>query len=529
MSYRSPEQLRYARLIEGALKPGPALLAGAAAGLGKTHGYSIPLVRSGLRVAIAMSTRQLIDQYLASDALRVAQQGLAVTVVALQTRRHFESEKAYAAHREQALAAQVLVVTHAATLIDSFRPEYAGLRQRDVVLFDEADLLADAADLRSTFRLEADTLSACDAKDLGTAAAAERVRRGASTPEDKAAAQAILYALAHPAAYKVVGFEEDGALVLRHSMPGRMLKPLVRDARRTIFTSGTLPVGGRFDHFVRALGLESIAPESRHIDPERHGQLTVVVAADELDLTAMAQRIAAAARPTLVLTTSHAMTQALGGCLPSAVVRGTEETLAEAVQRCPDDGILVAAGAWSGLDAPRLRWKTVVIPKTPYGPPVTIDGQQITHYIDSQVVAVRRTNQGLHRGLRTPDAACTLLLLDPRSSRTALREAIPQRFQVDWQGFEEGAEVMQSHFGRERNASLRAAALRHHGARCQAAGCDVSSQHLLDIHHTRPIAEGERRTTLDEVAVLCKNHHADAHHQMRMAALAPAKEEKMIS
>jgi Rad3-related DNA helicase len=528
MSYRSPEQLRYARLIEGALKPGPPLLAGAAAGLGKTRGYSIPLIRSGLRVAIAMSTRQLIDQYLASDALQVAQEGQAVTVVALQTRRHFESDKAYSAHREQALAAQVLVVTHAAALIDSFRPDYAGLRQRDVVLFDEADLLADAADLRSTFRLEADTLSACGAKNLSPTEAAERVQREVSAPEDRAAAKAILYALAHPAAYKVVGFEEDGALVLRHRMPGRMLKPLVRDAPRTIFTSGTLQVSGRFDHFVRALGLEVIAPESRHIDPAHHGQLTVVVATDELDLNAMAKRIAAAARPTLVLTTSHAMTQALGQCLPGAVVRGADETLADAVQRCPDDGILVAAGAWTGLDAPRLRWKTVAIPKAPYGPPVTIDGEQITHYIDSQVVAVRRTNQGLHRGLRTPDATCTLLLLDPRSSRAALREAIPQRFQVDWQGFEEGSQAMQSHLKRERNASLRATALKHHGAKCKAEGCAVSSPHLLDVHHTRPIAEGERRTTLDEVVVLCKNHHADAHHKLRMAVLADAGEEKMM-
>ena len=87
MSYRSPEQGRYAQLIETALRPGPPLLAGAAAGLGKTHGYSIPLVRSGLRVAIAMSTRQLIAQYLESDALRSATQGHTVSVMALRTRK----------------------------------------------------------------------------------------------------------------------------------------------------------------------------------------------------------------------------------------------------------------------------------------------------------------------------------------------------------------------------------------------------------------------------------------------------------
>lgn len=529
MSYRSREQEQYARLIEGALRPGPPLLAGAAAGLGKTHGYSIPLVRSGLRVAIAMSTRQLIAQYLESDALRAATEGHPVSVAALYTRQHFEREADYRAHRAAALSAQVLVLTHAAALIDSLHPGYADLRARDVLLFDEADLLADAADLRATFRLSADTLRGADAAGLTPQAAAARVLQAAPGPEDRAAAQAILHALAHPAPWKVVGLEDDGALALRHRMPGRMLRPLVRDARRCIFTSGTLQVQGRFDYFARALGLDALAPESRHIDPVRHGELTVEVAADEMSPEAMAERIARAERPALVLTTSHALTAELGRRLPGATVRGPEEALVDALARCPDDGILVAAGAWSGLDAPRLRWKTVVIPRAPYGPPVALDGQQITRYLDSEVVAVRRTGQGLHRGLRTPDARCTLLLLDPRSSRDALRAAIPSRFVVDWQGFEEGAQDLQAHLRRERNASLRAAALRHHGARCMAPGCTETAPHRLDVHHARPIAEGERRTTLADVVVLCKNHHADAHHRLRMDALARVDARKIES
>lgn len=520
MTYRSAEQAQYARLIEGALRPGPPLLAGAAAGLGKTHAYSIPLIRSGLRVAIAMSTRQLIAQFLESDALRAATEGRPISIVALQTRRHFEREADYRAHRAAALSAQVLVLTHAAALIDSLHPGYADLRERDVLLFDEADLLADAADLRATFRLSADTLRGADADGLAPQAAATRVLQAAPGPEDRAAAHAILSALAHPAPWKVVGLEDDGALALRHRMPGRMLRQLVRDAKRCIFTSGTLQVHGRFDCFTRALGLDALAPESRHIDPAHHGELMVEVAADEMSPEAMAERIARAERPVLVLTTSHALTAELGRRLPQATVRGADQALVDAMARCPDDGILVAAGAWSGLDAPRLRWKTVVIPRTPYGPPVTLDGQQITRYLDSEVVAVRRTCQGLHRGLRTPDARCTLLLLDPRSSRDALRQAIPARFRVDWQGFEEGAQLLQAHLRRERNASLRAAALRQHGARCMAPGCTETAPHRLDVHHTRPIADGERRTTLAEVLVLCKNHHADAHHRLRMGALA---------
>jgi Rad3-related DNA helicase len=519
MKFRSKEQTQYAKLIEGALQPGTPLLAGAAAGLGKTHGYSIPLIQSGKRVAIAMSTRQLIDQYLESDALRLACFGKEVSVVALHSRRQFEREREYTEHRERAMAAQVLVVTHAAAFIDSFSAGYAGLRSRDVVLFDEADLLADAADLRNTFSISTEVLSDCGAMGLDPAVASRKVKEEADDLEDRGAATAILYALANPAGYKVVGYEDDGSLTLKHRMPGRMLKPLVAEVPRCIFTSGTLQVSGRFDFFVKSIGLTAIAPESRHIDPVHHGELVVELASNEMPPEEMASRIMRAARPVLVLTPSHDLTTKMGAALPDATARGKGETLADAVARCPDDGILIAAGAWSGLDSPRLRWKTVVVPKTPYGAPTVLDGQHVNHYIDSKVVAIRRTYQGLHRGLRTPDAHCTLLLLDPRSGRNELREAIPARFRVDWASFEEGAKELQSHFKAERNASLRMAAIKLYGARCMYPACEVAALHLLDVHHKRPISEGVRRTTMDDVIVLCKNHHADEHHRLHMAVL----------
>jgi predicted HNH restriction endonuclease len=116
-----------------------------------------------------------------------------------------------------------------------------------------------------------------------------------------------------------------------------------------------------------------------------------------------------------------------------------------------------------------------------------------------------------------------LLLLDPRSARPALREAIPQRFQPDWAMFEEGGAVLQIHLKRERHAQLRKAALKHHGMRCMHPACEVNAEHQLDVHHTRPISQGERRTTLDEVVVLCKNHHAQAHFDLKMAAFLKAE------
>ncbi len=527
MKYRSPEQTAYAKLIEAALRPGPPLLAGAAAGVGKTHGFTIPLVTSGKRVAIALSTRQLIDQFLKSDALKQALAIRSATVMELQTRRSFETHRDYQEHKKKALEADLLVITHAAAFIDSFFPTYAYLRERDVLLFDEADLLADAADLRSTFSLEPDVLADCKAIDLPHLEAAMAVKENAGSPEDKASAAAIIYALEHPAWYKEVGKDESGAMILKHRMPGRMLRRLVADSPRCIFTSGTLQVSGRFDYFVQAIGLQAIAAESRHIDPSKHGTLTVEVAADEMSPKEMAQRIMGAERPTLVLSTSHSLTAELGALCPGATVRAKGESLSDAVVRCPDDGILIAAGAWSGLDSPRLRWKTVVIPKTPYLRPTILDERVVTRYLDSKVVAIRRTNQGLHRGLRTPEAECKLLLLDPRSSRDELRQAIPSRFKVSWELFEEGSRVVREHLTHEssRSNSLRQAALKFHNCRCSHDGCTVTALHLLDVHHLKPIAEGARKTAVTDVVVLCKNHHAEAHHQMRMADLINAADE----
>jgi Rad3-related DNA helicase len=470
-------------------------------------------------VAIAMSTRQLIEQYLSSAALAAAREGVDASIQVLQPRQAFDSDRAHREHRESALRAQVLVITHAAALIDSLIPGYADLRSREVVLFDEADLLADAADLRSTFVIDAQTLEDVAPGQTDPRRAAERVQSQAPEAEDRASAAAILHALDHPAWYKEVGWTDEGDLALRHRMPGRMLRPLLRDLPRAIFTSGTLQVSGRFDHFVSSLGLEAVDPASRHIDPKTHGRLTVEVARVALSDEDKALRILQAPRPALVLTTSHADTQALGALLPGAVLRGSKEPLQAAVSRCADEGILVAAGAWSGLDEPRLRWKTVVLPKAPYGAPVALDGRSISRYIDSRVVALRRTCQGLHRGLRTPDAQCKLMLLDPRSARPELREAIPARFNVDWDGnasaLEDRPEWV-AHFQRERNPSLRNKALAHHGLHCQWPGCDVTNSHLLDVHHARPLALGARTTTLADLQVLCKNHHAEAHYRMRV-------------
>lgn len=482
--FRSAEQAEYAWLITQALNPGPPLLAGAAPGLGKTHGYAIPLIRAcagGLRVAIAFPTRQLIEQFLRSQALADALTGYMATVRVLLPRPAFgpDEHAQYKAHVQEALSAQVLLLTHSAAMIDSMCPTYVYLRSRDVVLFDEADLLADAGDLLRTFTLSPFVLAQHAPGQTDPRSIVERIidLEDAVEPEERAAAMAIRRALDRPVWYKRVGFDAEGALHLRHRMPGRTLIPLVRELPRAVFTSGTMLVSGTFRYFARSLGLWEIDVQSRHIEPANHGRLHVDVASRPMTAAQQAQRIAQAQRPVLVLATSHADCAELGehlGATPGVVVRAPQEPLADAVARCPDDGILLAAGAWSGLDDPRLRWKTVAIPRAPYGPPIVLDTGFVTSYADSRVVALRRTSQGLHRGLRTADAECTLLLLDVRSARPLLREAIPARFGVDWsrydreddeKGTQKGARTAQKSVpsGQSRSGKTRAAALAVHG------------------------------------------------------------------
>ncbi len=505
--YRSKEQHQFANSVTRGTAPGPALLLAGEPGLGKTRAYLIPLLTSGKRVAIALNTRQQIDQLISSSDLAAAiALAPGATVAVLKPRSEFSTKADYVEHRRQAIAAQVLVITHAAAVIDSLMPAYAELRDRDVVLFDEADQLPDAAALRADTTIPADSVTSRDAKTCAQAVLNDKE----AEPELKAAARAIVYAIDHPAWYRVVGFDEAGDLVLRHRLPGRMLGPLLRDAKRTIFVSGTLQVDGRFDHFVRVMGLKSIDPASRPFAPTQHGTLNVMMVDHPMSIEQQAVVIANAKRPTLVVTTRHTLAAEIGALIPGAVIRADSESLNDAVARTADDGILIAAGAWAGLDVPRLRWKSVVLPAVPYGVPIEVEGEMLTHYLDSRVAAVRRTYQAAHRGLRSADAVCDLLLLDHRYRRQDLAAAVPARFQVT--GIDEGGRKIVIR-NEEVRALLRVQALELHGARCKVCGDDAL--HRLEVHHLYPVNLGQRRTNVaTDLVVLCRNHHADAHETM---------------
>ena len=222
----------------------------------------------------------------------------------------------------------------------------------------------------------------------------------------------ILEAIDEPAWYHRAGVTDDGGIMLFHKLPGRLLKRIANH-NEVAFVSATLTVGDRFDDFKRALGIQKQSDLSSIIEPQRHGQLTFVVAEAEVDtpewlgLTQATIKQAAGTGTVLVVTPSHALAEALGKLVDGATVRGSTETATEAAARMGDSRVLIAAGAWAGLDTP-TPWKSIVVPRVPYERPVVLDGEVESSFLDTRNTAVRRLRQVIGRGLRTPDASCTI-------------------------------------------------------------------------------------------------------------------------
>lgn len=202
-----------------------------------------------------------------------------------------------------------------------------------------------------------------------------------------------------------------------------------------------------------------------------------------------------APHPTLVVTPSHDLTERLQAAV------GAQADL------------LIRAGAWAGLDTP-TRWRTVVIPRVPFGAPVVVDGEAVTSYLDAKVTASPHAPShwawhsharcGVYRGGRMHGSNSGQLCA--------------HRFAASWsarQVFEEGTRQELVLSAAERDPGLRKAALRRYGTACQLAGCTINQAHLLDVHHLQPVSEGTRRTTLNDVTVLCANHRRQAHFEMK--------------
>jgi Rad3-related DNA helicase len=515
--FRSEQQQNFSNIVRAhmRLQDGPLLIEGGT-GLGKTRAYLAAVMHAasaGQRIAVVLPTHQLIDQMLASADLD-ATRGT-VTVGAFRPARSFERRIDYEANKRSAGEASVMLCTAASVIIDHrLGGEYNGSTERDYILFDEADQLPDMAALQSDF-----SISAEDLRDLGIKLTNAQdtlnaiLKRKARTvePETRAAAKVILEAIEQPAWYQTAGIDDDGNIVLTHKLPGRLLKK-ISNRGNVAFVSATLTIGGTFNDFRNAMGIERESTLSSVVEPLVHGKLDFHSQPLEVDtpewIDAVVAVASSAPRPVLIATTSHELSASLGERMPDAVVRDKDETAAAAASRTA--GVLIAAGAWAGLDTP-TRWRSIVVPRIPFGQPLVIEGEATTSYLDARNTALRRLRQVIGRGLRTPDAVCSIYILDRRVEK--LSGFIPDRFVADWieRTFLEGVRKEFTLSKSERCPAVRRAALKHYGCRCMACGFAPRVEAQLEVHHLDPIAEGERRTRLEDVVVLCANCHRFAH------------------
>ena len=505
--FRSREQKHFNTLIARhiAVRDAPLLLEGGT-GLGKTRAFLAALADCDARAAIVLPTRQLIDQLRESADLEAA----GLSVAPFRPAGMCESRGEYRAQRAHAMESRVMACTAASVMIDQrLKGGYNGASRRDYLLFDEADQLPHAAALQQDL-----TISARDLEDAGVplSGVAETVAallaEPGLDPELRARAMMLGEAIAEPAWFRKAGVDGEGGLTLWHRLPGRLLKR-VANRGGAAFVSATLTVSGNFDDFRRSMGIGETSRFSGVVEPEEHGRITVRTPTD----SDPAEVVAGAERPCLVVTPSHDDADALAARIPGAVRRElaadgeTRETASAAAARVAEDGVLVAAGAWAGLDTP-VRWRAIVVPRIPFDPPTELDGKIESRYLDSRNVAVRRMRQVVGRGLRAPDAECAIYVCDDRYRK--LGDFLPKRFRDSW---EEGgrADIVLSKD--ERDPAIRRTALKHYGCKCRVCGFvpPPGATRAVEVHHLHPLAEGKRRTKIEDVIPLCATCHRIAH------------------
>lgn len=524
--FRSQEQASFSKLLQGHLanQDGPLLLEGAT-GLGKTRAYLYPILKEaakGKRVAIILPTRQLIDQLLNSSDLQICNL-TNVDIQAFVPKRYFEQYSHYREHRQAAINAPVMLCTSASVIIDQrLGGEYNGVTTRDYLLFDEADQLPDVAVLQADVCIKHQTI-----KDLrivpvtARQAAQEVLNKKDVEPEDRAAAKMILEAIENPFWFNATGLDDDGGIRLYHKLPGRLLKRTANKSN-SAFVSATLTIANKFDDFQRSMGIRAISRYSAAIEPKHHGSLSFAISkASEINsadwLDSVLCVITEAAKPCLVVTASYDLSATLADKYPDAILRHREEeeTAGQAALRLLQDDTkdtLIATGAWAGLDTP-VVWKSIVVPRIPFPPPVILDDNVESHYISSRNAATRRMRQVIGRGLRSADADCSIVICDPRWSK--IESFVPIRFQQAWKTktFSEGAEIQVVLSVNERSTYLRKQALKKYGLICHVCSWEPKTSNQIQIHHLDPIAEGIRETTLDDVIPLCGNCHLLAHSE----------------
>lgn len=107
----------------------------------------------------------------------------------------------------------------------------------------------------------------------------------------------------------------------------------------------------------------------------------------------------------------------------------------------------------------------------------------------------------------------------------------PDGSEPDNEEYQEGQRAWREASFLARNPKLVKAAKEHHGVTCQACGFNFGKVYgefgmgYIEVHHRNPMADGgQRRSTVQDVNVLCANCHRMVHRKKKPLTLARLKE-----
>lgn len=453
--YRSNEQQSFANIIETHMRlneatKGPLLIEGGA-GIGKTRGYLIPAFKAaagGMKIAIIIPTWELIEQFIASADLQAARQVANINLGVFRPSSQFDTNEKYQQHRENAMQADILICTSASLMIDNLlRGAYSNAKNRDYIIFDEADQLPNIAALQRNKTIAAEDLATFGGKVGSALEMLVQIAASEDPSEARNVARHILKQQKFKEKYTAetgkeawfinIGFDNEGDLLLFHNNPGRILASIIRKGNVAL-VSATLSIGGSFEPYKREMGISDTSILSTIIEPIRHGLIRFHVADkvthdSETWPQVMSSVLKICNKPTLIVTPSYALAdtikQICDGLGLQATNRRPGERAHEATSRMVQEGcnILIAPAAWAGLDTP-VRWHSIIVPKIPFEAPVIIDDEHVKPYSASRNAAVRRMRQVLGRGTRDINAECDIYILDARIKYDGIPSFVPSRF-----------------------------------------------------------------------------------------------------
>jgi hypothetical protein len=101
----------------------------------------------------------------------------------------------------------------------------------------------------------------------------------------------------------------------------------------------------------------------------------------------------------------------------------------------------------------------------------------------------------------------------------------------------EGKEILRSHLRRERLAYIRDQKLRESLKPYQCEACEMTfkqkygdiGNNFIEVHHKRPIANGERATSLKDLALLCSNCHRMIHKTDLLSDIEEFKKRHLVN